>query len=214
MNRERKSHNRFPCSLTGNSSQGAKERAMPPKRKTADNMTYHLVTRCNNKEHKFKSDKHFDRYLSMLQSAKRKFGFKLYAYCLMRNHVHIIMEVKKAEELMNIMAWINWRYAIWYNRSNNLTGHFWEDRFYSSAITSDEYLLACMRYLDLNPVRARITETQNAWKYSTFRIYASSVKRPFIDLPDTYMELGRTKEERRAAYIDLFPAEITKSKLI
>jgi putative transposase len=199
--------------MTGNSSQGEKEGRMPPRRQIADDMTYHLVTRCNNKEHKFTGENHFVKYIVLLRLAKKKFEFNLHSYCLMSNHVHLILKVNKSEELKKIMAWINWRYAIWYNKIHNLTGHFWEERFYSSAILTDRYLLACMRYLDLNPVSAGLAGSQYKWKYSSFKLYADSFRSDLIDMPETYIELGTDEEQRREAYLGLIPAEVKNTKL-
>ncbi|MEA5477467.1 transposase [Pseudanabaena galeata UHCC 0370] len=89
---------------------------------------YHITVRCNNREFRLIRDECREVLLYSIQRCKDKFGFKLYALCIMSNHIHYLLEPSQPEDLPKIMHWLNWFTAMCFNQMMNRTGHFWEKR--------------------------------------------------------------------------------------
>ncbi len=121
------------------------------------NYPHHVVQRGHNRQVVFAAEQDYQRYIADLRELKDAFGIKVYAYCLMTNHVHLLLAPSEAiaglGQLMKALAARATRYR---NRLERRTGTLWESRYKSSVVESDTYLLACCRYIELNPVRARI----------------------------------------------------------
>lgn len=93
--------------------------------------SYHITVRCNNREFRLIRDECREVLLYSIQRCKDKFGFKLYALCIMSNHIHYLLEPAQSEDLPKIMHWLNWYTAMCFNQKMNRTGHFWEKRYHS-----------------------------------------------------------------------------------
>lgn len=119
------------------------------------NYPHHIVQRGHNRQVVFVEDADFERYLADLRELKDAFGVKVYAFCLMTNHVHLLLAPNDSlgglSQLMKTLAARTTRYR---NRLEGRSGTVWESRYKSSIVQSDSYLLACSRYIELNPVRA------------------------------------------------------------
>lgn len=165
----------------------------------------HITTRCNNKQILFNNGCDFIRYLEILKKCKDKYSFLLYDYVIMHNHTHLLIKLRETENISIIMHSINRWYARWYNEHYKRKGHFWEDRFYGELVEDDTQLLAVMRYIDLNPVRAGLCRNPAEWRYSGARTYLNAEKDELIDVSETYIDLGTTIEARQKAYSCIFP---------
>jgi len=118
---------------------------------------HHIIQRGHNRQVVFVSDEDYRYYLDNLCEWKEKLGFKVYAYCLMTNHVLLIVYLgENGANRARLMKRIAGRQARYLNKLEKRTGSLWEGSFKSSTISADEYLLACSRYVELNPVRAGI----------------------------------------------------------
>ncbi|MBL7092117.1 MAG: transposase [Candidatus Omnitrophica bacterium] len=170
---------------------------------------YHITTRCNNRENLIKNEVDFKKYRFIVRKSKEKCGFLLYDYIIMSNHVHLIIQPRSTLDISKIMHSINRRYARWYNERYKRKGHFWEGRFYGELIKDELQLLAVMRYIDLNPVRANLCQNPAEWKYSGARLYLNGEKDSLIDIAQTYLELGQTDKTRQEAYSHIFPFNLT-----
>ncbi|MEH2210918.1 transposase [Nostoc sp.] len=142
-----------------------------PQRDLKLGYSYHVTTRCNNRE--FKLTRHECRqvFLYALKKALAKFQFKLYALCIMSNHVHYLLEPAQPNDLPKIMHWINWYTAMCFNRMLNRTGHFWEKRYHSTGFDKSDYqrALNTLRYIHATLPSARYRISQSlitAWKIS------------------------------------------------
>src|SRR6266540_2936538 len=100
-------------------------------------MLYHIISRGNNREWIFDDEEDFGKYLEICKRYKERYGFKLYNWVLMNNHVHLLLETKEGSNLSKIMQGINLAYTIWFNRKNRKVGHLWQDRFKSIIIEKD-----------------------------------------------------------------------------
>ena len=152
-----------------------------PPRILLEGYPYHIVTRCNNREDLFKEENDFIKLLEVIRHFKEKHGFKLYAYTLMSNHSHYIIEPTGGISIAIVMRDIMVNFAKWYNRKHERKGHMWESRYHSCLIEDDTYALMCMRYIHRNPVRAGIVE--KAWDYpwSSVRHNTFGEKNDLID---------------------------------
>lgn len=132
---------------------------MPRKpRELKSGYCYHVTTRCNNREFKLTRRECREVFLYALHQALDKFRFKLYALCIMSNHVHYLLEPEQPEDLPRIMHWLNWYTAMCFNRMLNRTGHFWEKRYHSTGFETRDYkrVLNTLRYIHGNPKAARM----------------------------------------------------------
>ncbi len=141
-------------------------------RKKSDSGIYHVMLRGINKKQIFEDDNDFEKYLQVLKLCQEKSEFKLMAYCLMGNHLHLLMQ-EGEESLEQIFKRIGVRYVYWYNIKYNRTGHLFQDRFKSEPVDDDNYFLTVLRYIHQNPVKAGICEDPLQYKWSSYRDYLS-----------------------------------------
>jgi len=138
-------------------------------RVTFENSVYHIITRGNQKQTVFLDMADYQIYLKMLAKRKKRFGFKLYSFCLMPNHVHLLMQVEKANVLSSIMRSLNLSYTLYFNFKYQKVGHLWQDRFKSRIIEKNEYLLECMKYIEENPLRASLVKSIDKYNWSSYK---------------------------------------------
>ena len=164
---------------------------------------FHILTRGNNKQRVFQDNSDFQTYIRIVKELKKEQPFKLYHYCLMPNHVHLIIESNKKTELSKLMKRLNLFYYHYYRKRYDYAGHFWQDRFKSLLIDKDEYLLACGLYIERNPLRARIVDSTRRYPYSSYNYYAHGQKNDLINRDLYYNELGHNDKERQEEYRNL-----------
>ena len=165
------------------------------------NTPHHIVQRGHNKQPVFHEDNDYCAYLSILRKWAREYEVKVYGYCLMTNHVHILLDPgSNVNSLASVMKRVAGKFARRFNGRHSRTGTLWEGRFKSSPIQTDAYLLACCRYIDLNPVRAGMVEHPSAYPWSSFRQKTSDSDDTWIDLDPCYIALGRTMDRRMQSY--------------
>ncbi len=139
---------------------------------TLENACYHIITRGNQKQLVFLEPQDYEKYLYLLTKYKKRYKFKLYCFCLMPNHVHLIIEVQDPLKLNKIMRSLNLTYTLYYNSKYKKVGHLWQDRFKSKIIEKDAYLLECINYIETNPLRASLASdiTRYRWNSYAFRV--------------------------------------------
>ncbi len=135
---------------------------------TIEKACYHIITRGNQKQNVFKTPPDYQKYLLLLTRYKRRYKFKLYCFCLMPNHIHLIIEVDNPEYLSKIMRGLNLSYALYFNLKYSKVGHLWQDRFKSKIIEKDAYLLECIKYIEANPIRAFLTSYMHEYPWSSY----------------------------------------------
>src|SRR6266496_5376997 len=123
-----------------------------------DRVPLHIVQRGHNREPCFFAEEDYLSYLHWLGEALGDAECKLHAYVLMTNHVHLLLTPKKAQGVPRLIIFLGRRYVQYINRSYCRTGTLWDSRYKSSLIQAETYLLACQRYIELNPVRAAMVE--------------------------------------------------------
>ena len=146
---------------------------------------YHIINRGNQKQNIFLETSDYEKYLEILKHYKNKFKFKLYAYCLMPNHIHIIIDIKRTGDLAKIMQGITQTYTVWFNNKYDKVGRLWQGRFKSMVIQKDEYLFDCVKYVELNPIRAEITSFPIEYSWSSWRERTLTERNStLLDTPD------------------------------
>ena len=168
------------------------------------NYPHHVVERGHNKQVVFAEAADYRYYLSTLEAFKDTYGVKVYGFCLMTNHVHLILEPgDMIAGLGQLMKRLSGRQTRFVNRQESRTGTLWEGRYKSSPIQTDAYLLACCRYVELNPVRARMTQSPDAYPWSSYRRHAGMESEfGWLDTDPCYQALGSSESERAARYRD------------
>lgn len=141
---------------------------------------YHITSRGNDRKRIFISDYDYKKFFEYIGKAREKHNFYLYAYCLMSNHYHLLLETTQPN-LSRIMQYINTAYSVYYNRKRNKSGHVFQGRYKSIIIEADSYFLELTRYIHLNPVRAGITEAPEGYKWSSFNEYIKNKRKNVID---------------------------------
>lgn len=166
-------------------------------------LPYHIVQRGNNREACFIEVENYQFYLELWQRLAARYGVAVHAYCLMTNHIHFLVTPVNETAISNTMKVVGSRYAQYINKSYGRTGTLWEGRHRPSLVQSDRYLLTCMRYIELNPVRANMVVRPREYRWSSYRVNAFG-DASFLEAHATYRCLGKTKRERCAAYRALF----------
>lgn len=130
---------------------------------------YHVMMRGNERKEILRDVEDKDKFINIVLEKKQISGYELYAYCIMNNHVHLL--IKEGEPLSKLMKRINVSYAYYYNKKYDRVGHVFQDRYKSEPIEDEGYLLAALRYIHNNPVKAKITNTCKEYKWSSYRAY-------------------------------------------
>jgi len=131
---------------------------------------YHIMLRGINQQTIFNDEEDYQKFLEVLKDCKAISVFEIYAYCLMSNHIHILIKVEK-ETLAQIVKRIGVRYVYWYNWKYYRRGHLFQDRFKSEPVEDDSYFLTVLRYIHQNPKKAWIAKQLDEYKYSSFNEY-------------------------------------------
>ncbi|HBB03096.1 MAG: transposase IS200-family protein [Candidatus Peregrinibacteria bacterium GW2011_GWF2_38_29] len=176
---------------------------MPRKPRLAPaNFIYHIISRGNNKQTIFMDDQDHFRYLHLLKKYKDQYKFLIYHYVLMNNHVHI-MGMPLEEGLMSkLMRRVNCSYALYFRRKYGGIGHFWQDRFKSLIILTEEYHFKCASYVELNPVKAGLVKHPHHYKWSSYSVYAYGSNNGIVDIDPLYKTFGDNSDDRKIGYVD------------
>jgi putative transposase len=174
---------------------------------------HHVVQRGHNRRRVFAEKHDYQRYLDNLAEFKRLFSVKVYAWCLMRNHVHLLLDPGgDAAAIGRLMKRVAGRQTRFYNRMHRATGTLWESRYKSSPVDRDDYLLACVRYIELNPVRAYLVAAPEDYPWSSCRYRLGEASCPWLDEDPGYLALGASEMRRRMQYWQFLRAAIPEDE--
>lgn len=168
----------------------------------------HVIQRGNNRAACFRADSDYLVYLSCLRELSEKHGCAVHAYCLMTNHVHVLMTPKGREGCINLMRDLGQRYVQYFNRRHERSGTLWEGRYHSCLVESARYVLACYRYVELNPVRAGMVGQPGSYPWSSHAANTGARADPFVSAHPEFLALATQDEERPRCYRALFEQEI------
>lgn len=175
---------------------------------TLPNIPIHIIQRGNNRQACFFANEDYHFYLDWLTEHAGKTGCRIHAYVLMTNHVHLLISADKADSPGALMKALGQRYVQYINRTYRRSGTLWEGRFRSCPIQEEAYLLACQRYIELNPVRAGMVTHPAEYRWSSYRANAQGEADALLQPHPLYLALGLDAYERQAAYRELFRFEL------
>lgn len=178
-------------------------------------LIYHVVNRGNNRQVIFVKEGDYQHYLGILKKYKDKLSFKVFAYCLMTNHVHLLLQVSEKASLSKIMQAMTIAHTRHYHAAYHCTGHVWQGRFRSPIVSDDDYLLAVMRYIEQNSLRSGMVGDLAEYPWTSFIANTTAKKDPLIDRGENpaYLGLGSTEAERSASYLRIATSVLEEDKL-
>lgn len=169
----------------------------------------HVIQRGNNRQPIFGADGDYNFYLEKLKEASDKHECDIHAYVLMTNHVHLLVTPHTKTSIGKMMQLVGRYYVQYFNYSYQRTGTLWEGRYKATLIDTEHYLLTCMRYIELNPVRATgMADHPANYPWSSYQCNALGQQDSLITPHEQYIKLGVSDETRQAAYRDLFEAHL------
>ncbi|MBX3665742.1 MAG: transposase [Burkholderiales bacterium] len=178
-----------------------------------DGVPLHIVQRGHNREPCFFAEEDYSSYLHWLGEALAGAECELHAYVLMTNHVHLLLTPRKAEAVPKLLISLGRRYVQYINRSYRRTGTLWDSRYKSSLIQPETYLLACQRYIELNPVRAAMVNDPAHYRWTSYRANGLGQTDARLGPHPLYRALGRDDKERQAAYRALFRVHLDREAI-
>jgi len=175
-------------------------------RLTIPGYPHHIIQRGNNRQAIFAAPEDYRELLALLEEHAGKCQVAVHGYVLMSNHIHLLATPDTPEGIPMMMQSVGRRYVRSFNRRQGRTGTLWEGRYRSTLIQAERYLLACMAYIDLNPVRAGMVDTPAEYPWSSHEHYIGRRHDRLITPHPLYWELGNTPFAREAAYAELVRA--------
>ena len=173
----------------------------------ADSFVYHILNRGNEKQKVFYKDKDYEAFIHLMKEAKERYSVKLFAYCLMPNHFHMVVKPIYGKDLSRYMQWLMTSHVRRYHSHYGTTGHVWQGRFKSFIVQEDNHLITVLRYVEGNPVRAGLTSSSRDWVWSSHRETLGESAKGFTDeipivLPDEWGKfVDETVAEKELAII-------------
>jgi putative transposase len=151
---------------------------------------FHLINRGHNREPVFADDDDRIAFLGLVAQYRDRFAFRLFHYCLMTNHFHLLVKLRDPREISTIMAGLLRSYVHHCHRRHGFVGHRWQGRFKSPAVQCRDYLLSCGRYIELNPVEAGLVNQPWDYQWSSARVHALGKASSLVSESPEYRELG------------------------
>jgi putative transposase len=177
-------------------------------RLTLPGYPHHVIQRGNNRQAIFACAADYRVMLDLLEEKSKKFDVLVHAYVLMSNHLHLLATPQAADGLPKMMQAVGRSYVRYFNDTQKRSGTLWEGRYKSTVIQAARYLLACMVYIDLNPVRAGLVMQPQDYPWSSYLHYLGVRTDRLITPHALYWELGNTPFAREAAYAELVQSGI------
>jgi len=162
----------------------------------------HIMCRGNNKQNIFHNDSDKLYYWRVLMELKVENNVDIFHYCIMDNHVHLIVWLTRASNFPKFMKQLNLLYYNYYKRTYGYCGHVWQGRYKSNIIQNDAHLLQCGKYIELNPVRAGIVSLPEEYAFSSYRHYACGRPDAVVSDSPVYLDLADQPQARRERYIE------------
>jgi putative transposase len=177
-------------------------------------LSLHVVQRGNNKGDVFRATSDYRFFLKLLHHESARCDVAIHAYALMTNHFHLMATPAKDSGLSTMMQSIGRAYVPVFNLKHQRTGGLWEGRFRSFVIETESYWLKCMRYVELNPVRAGMTSRPDDYKWSSARAHVVGHEDDVLTPHDLYIRLGKTATERQRAWRAMCEETVPDSELV
>jgi putative transposase len=168
------------------------------------NIPQHVIQRGNNRQVCFNCNEDMAAYAYWLKEFSTKYCVEIHAWVFMTNHVHLLVTPNKENAVSLMMQSLGRQYVRYYNYTYKRTGTLWEGRYKSCIVQTNDYLIQCYRYIELNPVRAGMVTLPEEYVWSSYSVNALGKDSSLLTPHSEYLRLGKTTEERRQAYCELF----------
>lgn len=178
-----------------------------PLRPIDDGLVYHVISRGNNCQAVFHDQGDYAAFLDAVADLKERKPFDLYGYCLMGNHIHLLLRPQKVP-ISRLVQSLLVSHTQRYHRFHGSSGHVWQGRFKSPVIQDDEHLLVVLRYIEANPLRAKLVDHAGDYRWSSFACHGNGRADPLLDMMPAYEALGPRPAIRRrrwSAYVRQTP---------
>ena len=173
----------------------------------------HVVQRGNNRDACFFAEEDFQFYKEVLAEGLNRYGAQLHAYCLMTNHVHLLITPNFTDSISRILQHIGRQYVCYINKTYKRSGTLWEGRHKSSLVDAENYLLVCYRYIELNPVVAGIVKMPEEYPWSSYNANVWGKGDSLVAPHELYLNLHAEKLMREREYRELFRANLSAQDL-
>jgi len=160
------------------------------------NIPVHVIIRGNARQVVFAEDSDRQVYLAWLKEASEAEKVNVHAYVLMDNHVHLLLSASEPSHISRVMQHIGRKYVPYFNRKYGKSGTLWEGRFKGCMVESEQYLLCCYRYIELNPVRANMVKKPEEWRWSSYGANAYGESNELIKPHEVYLAIDKDKKKR------------------
>jgi putative transposase len=182
-------------------------------RLVADGLVYHALNRGNNRAPVFCEAADYQLFLQALGQTKNRYPFRLYAFCLMGNHFHLVLEPDVGQSISRILQSLTVAHTWHYHRMRATTGHVWQGRFKSPVISADAHLLTVMRYVESNPLRAGMVTDLAEYPWSSYLVHGLGKLTALVDEAPVWASLSKTESERQAYWRQWLHTPLTAREL-
>jgi putative transposase len=182
-------------------------------RVTLPGVPHHLIQRGNNRQPCFFSEDDYHFYLDWLKEYAKLTGCAVHAYVLMTNHVHLLITPKDERSLWQLMKRLGQRYVQYINRTYRRSGGLWEGRYRSCITQEEDYVLACYRYIELNPVRAGMVEHPSSYPWSSYCMNGEGQQSELLTPHRLYLDIDAHDSTRLAGYRELFRYQLDPGQI-
>jgi putative transposase len=175
--------------------------------------SWHITQRGVNRSATFKGSADYRVFLTIMRLESQRTGVRIHAYALMGNHLHLLATPLSETSFPSLMQGIGRRYVQFFNRCHDRSGALWESRYRTALVHDDRYWLTCMRYVELNPVRAGIVEDPKEYRWSSYAHHALGRTDGAITDHPVYLALGASAAERQCAWREICGQELPAPEL-
>jgi len=191
-----------------------KEFTMPRRARVAvAGIPWHIIQRGNNRSACFYTEEDYSYFLDRLEQESVKFGCAIHTYCLMTNHVHLLLTPQEVDSASLMMKHLGQTYVQYINRTYRRSGTLWEGRFRSCLAQDDHYVMTCYRYIEMNPVRAGMVSHPASYPWSGYHHNARGHINSLITAHNDYVSLGSSDEQRMRVYRDMLNVVVSQEEL-
>lgn len=184
-----------------------------PLRLNDDGLVYHAINRGNNRETVFADEQDHLAFLHSLGQTQLRYPFRLYGYCLMSNHFHLLLRPEPGSTISRILQSLTVAHTWRFHRRHRTVGHVWQGRFKSPVVQDDEHLWAVLRYIEANPLRAGMVEDPADYAWSSFPAHGEGRANPLLESIPEWSNLGPDESSRQLAWRRKVMTEQTQDEI-
>jgi putative transposase len=176
-------------------------------------LVYHAINRGNNRASVFHEAADFQTFLLALRKTKERYPFRLFAFCLMTNHFHLVVEPEDGQTISRILQSLTVAHTWHYHRERGTSGHVWQGRFKSPPIQADEHLLTVMRYVESNPLRAGMVSDPAGYPWSSYIVHGLGKAFDLVDGAPVWPSLANSERARQSRWREWLHTPLTEKEL-